>query len=387
MSGKIYFATRLAWRQMIFGKAKLLAAVLGVVFACVLVFMQLGFLDSLFASAASAPLKMKGDLFLVHKQTEAVWRTASYPKRELIRVLGHEEVEAAYPMYIALTPFKNPETQTKRTLQIYGYDPDAYLIDDPAIFENRHDLRLSDTALFDRTSRPEFGPIEELLSEGPLNVEINNRKLEILDVFTMGTSFAADGNIIVSDLNFQRIFPGRNMEQIDLGVIQLREGADPLVVKENLGSKMSDSVQLFTQQELLEYEQKYWEEGTPIGFIFGFGTAMGLIVGMIIVYQILFTDITNHLKQYATLKAIGYTQGYLIYVVFASAFILAFLGFVPGLFISLGLYNLAESAIFIPMPMSTSKILMVFGLISGMCAISGLLAIQKLRAANPADMF
>lgn len=382
-----FFPGRLAWRQLVFDRTKLIAAICGVLFATVLVFMQMGFKDALYASAASAPMKMAGDLFLLHKQTEAMWRPVKYNKTELIRTLAHPQVTAAYPLYMSLAQFKNPATQTKRTLMVYGYDPDADIIDVPEIKAHHQQLRLKDAVLFDEASRPEFGPVGKLLAEGINSTEINDYKVKISGVFRLGVSFAADGNVVTSELNFLRIFPSRIADEIDLGVIRLAPDANIKSVQAALKQRLNKNINLFTYDELVRFEQLYWENMTPIGFIFGFGTIMGLVVGMVIVYQILFTDITNHLNEFATLKAMGYSHGYFVKVVFSSAFFLAVLGFVPGFVLSIFLYKVAESAIFIPMPMSEAKVITVFLFILSMCAAAGLLAVRKLKAANPADMF
>lgn len=382
------FPGRLAWRQLVHDRTKLIAAICGVLFATVLVFMQMGFKDALYASAASAPMKMAGDLFLLHKQTEAMWRPVRFTRTELMRTLAHPQVVEAYPLYMSLAQFKNPATQTKRTLMVYGYDPEAGILDVPEIKAQQELLRLKDTVLFDEASRPEFGPLRQLLADGKDSTEINDYKVKIKGLFRLGASFAADGNIVTSELNFLRIFPFRNASDIDLGIIRLTPGANVKAVQTSLlKERLNQNMNLFTYDELVRFEQLYWENMTPIGFIFGFGTIMGLVVGMVIVYQILFTDITNHLNEFATLKAMGYKHSYFIKVVFASAFYLAVLGFIPGYLLSIGLYKIAEGAIFIPMPMTSGKVLMVFIFILSMCATAGMLAMRKLKAANPADMF
>jgi putative ABC transport system permease protein len=360
---RFFFAARLAWRQLIYDKPKLVAATLGVLFACVLVFMQLGFRDSLYTSAASAPLKMRADLFLVHRQTEALWRPVEFERSILMRALGHPEVRNVYPMYVSLGQFKNMDTRIQRTLMVYGYDTDADLIDSSDIRLHRKALRLQDIT------------------------EINGRKIRIAGTFLMGTTFAADGNVITSDINFHRIFSSRALDRIDIGFILLRPGADVSKVQATLEDLLEREVRVLTYDELVRFEQSYWENSAPLGFIFGFGTAMGLIVGMVIVYQILFTDISNNLTQYATLKAMGYSQNYLIQIVFASAIYLAVFGFIPGLLLSIAMYRFAEQAIFIPFPMELSKVATVFGFILTMCFGAGVLAIRKLKAADPADMF
>lgn len=382
-----YFPARLAWRQLVFDRTKLVAAICGVLFACVLVFMQLGFRDALYASAASAPVKLNGDLFLMHKQSEALWRPVRFKRSELMRVLGNSAVAEAYPLYLGLAPFKNIQTQTKRTLMVYGFDPDSQIFKIDAIDDMRAELRLKDTVLFDEYSRPEFGPMQQLLAAGQNVTEINDYKVTVVGLFRLGVSFAADGNVVTSDLNFMRIFSRRNHEDIDLGVIKLHPGASATQVQAELRSQLNEFVNIFTYEELLSYEKDYWANTAPIGFIFGFGTVMGWVVGLVIVYQILFTDIANHRNEFATLKAMGYEQGYFVRVVFASAFFLAVLGFIPGYLLSLGLYHMAESKMYMPMPLPFGKVTTVFMFMLSMCFMAGLLAIRKLKDANPADMF
>ena len=382
-----YFPARLAWRQLTFDRTKLVAATCGVLFACVLVFMQLGFKDSLYDSATSAPVKLNGDLFLMHKQSEAMWRPVQFKRSELMRTLGNPAVVEVYPLYLALAPFKNINTQVKRTLMVYGFDPDSLIFNVEDIKSKRIELRLKDAVLFDEYSRPEFGPVRQLLEAGQNITEVNDYKVNILGLFQLGVSFAADGNVVTSDLNFMRIFPKRNLNDIDLGIIRLHPDASIKQVQTDLRDRLNAFVDIFTYEELLQYEKDYWANMAPIGFIFGFGTVMGLVVGLVIVYQILFTEITNHRNEFATLKAMGYEHDYFIRMVFAFAFFLAILGFIPGYIFSIGLYHLAESQTFMPMPMTFGKVMTVFLFILSMCAMAGLLAIRKLKASNPADMF
>lgn len=384
---RVLFAARLAWRQLVYDKPKLLAATLGVLFACVLVFMQLGFRDSLYTSAASAPLKMQAQLFLLHKQTEALWRPVSFPRSILMRAMGLPETRRVVPLYMSLGQFKNMDTHVQRTLMIYGYDPSAELIRIDQFERFRPELLRQDTAIFDVSSRPEFGPVKELIASGRDITEINGRKVKLIGTFKMGTTFAADGNVVMSDLNFHRIFPSRSPDQIDLGFVMLAPDANIDAAQAALLRLVGDEVRVLTYEQLVRFEQAYWENSAPLGFIFGFGTLMGLIVGMVIVYQILFTDIGNNIPQYATLVAMGYSQSYLRNIVFASSIYLAVLGFLPGLALSTVLYEVAERSIFIPFPMGAERIASVFFFILIMCALAGLLAIRKLKSTDPADMF
>lgn len=387
MIRSFFFAARLAWRQLIFDKPKLIAAIMGVMFACLLVFMQLGFKDSLMTSAASAPIKMQADVFLMHKQTEAMWRSEKFDRSLLMRALGHPDVASVHAMYMGLAAFKNIDTRLKRTLMVYGFDPESDLMNIQEVISQREKIKIKDQVLFDRASRPEFGPVESWIGAGRAQTEINNYKVTLVGTYLMGTSFAADGNVIASEQNFLRIFPNRSMSEIDLGFIRARDPSRIPQIKQDIETMMGKEVMVLTYAELISYEQAYWQNSAPVGFIFGMGVIMGLMVGMVIVYQILFTEISNNLSQFATLKAMGYPQSYLVKVVFASAMYLALLGFVPGFALSLYLYQLAEQNIFIPFPMPVSKIAFVFSLILGMCFVAGTLAVRKLKSADPADMF
>jgi putative ABC transport system permease protein len=228
---------------------------------------------------------------------------------------------------------------------------------------------------------------EILAREGPFRVQLGNREVEVVGTVTLGASFGADGNAVMSETNFRRIVKERQASNTDLVALRLREGADPASAKARLRALLPPDVTVLTHAELVQWERNYWEETTPIGFIFAFGSLMGLIVGMVIVYQILFADIAGHLSEYATLKAMGYGNGYLRRVVMGAALILAGLGFVPGILASTALYDVVAEATYLPLAMDLDRGLLVFVLIFGMCASAGLLAMRKLRDANPADMF
>lgn len=268
-----------------------------------------------------------------------------------------------------------------------GFEPNSGIFAPDMVAPYVEKLQLADNILFDMASHPNFGPVPEMLKNGSVTTELNDRSAKVVGLFKLGASFGSDGNAITSDSNFFRFFPNRNPSFVDIGVIKLRDGSDAKKVKEELLPLLNKNVYLFTYQELIDFEKSYWQNTAPIGFIFGFGMIMGLVVGMVIVYQILFTDITNHINEYATLKAMGYSNSYFVMVVFAASFFLALLGFLPGLAVSSILYNLTENVTFIPMPMTFIKIVNVFIMILSMCFFAGLLAIRKLRSANPADLF
>jgi putative ABC transport system permease protein len=381
-------ALRLAWRQLRSEKARLASAIAGVLFACVLVFMQLGFRGALFESATNLIGAMRADLFLMHPLTTASFRPEPLPRVRAQQALALPEVERAVPVYLAQATWRNPEDGTRRAIQLIGVDVAAGVLDFPGLAPLVDPLKRADTVAFDSRSRPEFGAVPRLLAErGPFEEEIGNRRMEVVGLIEIGPSFGADGNVVLSEVNFRRVVPQRLVSQVDLVGIRLVPGTDIAAAKARLAAVLPPDVVVMTQAELRAHERRYWEEATPIGFIFAFGSLMGLVVGMVIVYQILFSDIAGHLKEYATLKAMGYSGFYLARVVLGAALILAVAGFLPGLAVSFLLYDFVGSATFLPLRLDFELGLSVFAMIFTMCAIAGLLAVRKLRDANPADMF
>lgn len=381
-------AFRLAWRQLRSERARLASAIAGVMFACVLVFMQLGFRGALFDSATKLPQAMQGELFLVHPLTNAFFRPEPLPRVRAFQTLADPDVLFAAPVYLTQAAWRHPITGERRAIQLVGYDTESGAIDFPGLAPLIPALKRPDTIAFDRLSRPEFGPIPAMLAErGSVRTEIANREVEVVGTIELGASFGADGNAVMSDVNFRRLIKDRPAAKADLVALRLRDGADPTVVQARLRALLPRDVVVVTHEQLVRWERDYWEVRTPIGFIFSFGSLMGLVVGMVIVYQILFADIASHLSEYATLKAMGYSGGYLARVVLSAAAILAVLGFVPGVVACFGLYDVVGQATLLPMHMEWQRSIMVFGMIFAMCASAGLLAMRKLREADPADMF
>jgi putative ABC transport system permease protein len=287
-----------------------------------------------------------------------------------------------------MIPWKNPETGRTRDVFILGVDPSRDVLDLADVRAQMALLRYPDVVLFDALSRPEYGPVAATLAAGhELSTEVLHRNVTVRGLFRMGTSFGIDGTILTSDINFTRILPHVPLTKVTIGVVRLEPEADVTAVQAALRAHLPRDVKILTRQEMLDAEVGYWARATPIGFVFTFGVVMGLVVGMIIVYQILFADIADHLQEYATLKALGYTNRYLAHVVLMEASILGAVGFLPAVAICQQLYALTEQATKLPMVIEPMRAAEVLGLTLVMCCVSALIAMRKLRAADPADVF
>jgi putative ABC transport system permease protein len=250
-------------------------------------------------------------------------------------------------------------------------------------------LRLADVALVDsRTRGVDHAAFASISPGAPLHFELNGRGLDGIGSFALGGGFSADGALLVSDQTFLRLFPQRAAGTPSHLLLRLKDGADVGATVVRLRAVVAgESLRVLSLPRAVEADLAYQTTQRPTGVIFGFGVLIGVIVGAVIVYQVLSTDVADHLKEYATLKAIGYPHRFFLGIVFEEAVILAALGFLPGMAISSGIYLGLAAATGLPVEMSTSRALMVLLGTLLACGLSGALATRRLRAADPAELF
>jgi putative ABC transport system permease protein len=376
----------LAWYNLRHDRPRLLVAVAGVTFAVLLMFMNLGFLGALVSTTVNFYDQFNGDIFLISPQSLEISSTKAFPRERLYQAAGIEGVQQVMPLYAEYALWKNPETNLSRAMFVYGFNPSdpVFLMPELNTTEGIRALQQPDAAFIDRRSRPEFGP-----QTVGLETEADRRRITIAGQYDLGGGFAADGTLIMSDQNFRRYFDPRPLDQVNLGLVLLEPGADAERVKAALQEQLPADIEVYTKPEIIAKESRFWIQTTSIGFIFGLGVLVSFVVGTVIVYQILYTDIRDHLREYATLKAIGYSGGYLFKTVIQEALLLALMGYVPGLILALGLYEMAYNATAgtLPMRMTVFRVIFVFSLTVLMCTLSGLISVRKAVTADPAEVF
>ncbi|AUB35407.1 ABC.CD.P, putative ABC transport system permease protein [Nostoc flagelliforme CCNUN1] len=388
MFGKLFKKVPLAWRQLMKQKTRLLVAVAGIGFADMLMFVQLGFQNALYDSATQSHSLLKADLVLVNSRFQSLSTVQSFSREHLYQALAYEGVESVSSIYFDRAQWKNPDTGLSRDIVIWGVEPGFASFNLPEVRQKVDQLKLLNTVLFDRASREVYGAVsEELQKHGTFQVEVNNQVIQVVGLFTMGASFVADGNIITSDSTFLKLFPQRQSNQITVGLIHLKPGANLHLVQQQLATRLSENVKVFTPESFAAAEKQDIESQGTIGFIFGLGTIVGFMVGTVIVYQILYTDVVNHLPEYATLKAMGYSDRYLLGVLFQESLLLAVFGYIPGFLIAIALYQITYLATLLPLAMTLSRAVFVLIITIVMCSMSGAIAMQKLQSADPADIF
>lgn len=395
----------LAWLNLVHDKRRLAVSMAGVSFAVVLMTMELGFRFALLDSMVEIVRLLDTDLVIVSKSKSTLVTSVPFNRRILQDALGFRDVEEACPLYIEtrFSALRNPRADprtglrsrdrltrkaTARKIRVLAYDLRDHVFFLPEVEAKTVELEAPETAIYDEKSNRAIGRF----SAGH-ETRLAQRPLRIVGTFRLGTDLVNDGNLIMSDQNFLRYFPDRRFREpelrsVELGLVRLAPGADVGRVRRWLEEELGPrGINVFTKDQFLAREREFWDVRTPIGTIFSVGALLGLVVGAVICYQILSSEIADHLAEYATLKAMGYANHLLVEVVMVEALILAFVGFIPGLLISFGLYRGLSWYTGLLMNLTFDRALLVLGLTVVMCLGSGLLAIRRLLSADPAGLF
>ena len=406
--------TPLAWANLTHDRVRFGLFVLGITFAVVLMFVQLGFRNALLDSNTQLHSKFNADLVMVSPNRQALAMREPFPRRRLQQAASVHGVRSVHPLYLenALGMLRdtNPDLANRlpnRGIRVIGVDPDAHLLTMPELDPDDgrsqiEKLRTPGKALFDRRSKSETGKGGlKQTSYGPLNegteTELTGHRIEFVGDFDLGTDFTTDGTIIVSEQTFLELLRkpytyGPATASVDIGLIRLEPGTDRDAAKRDIRAALATGeadgdVDVFTVDELKDREKSFWLSNTPIGFAFGFGMFMGFAVGLVICYQILSGDVSDHLPEYATLKAMGHGNRYLAWVVLQESLILAVAGFLVGFVISWGAYALLTASTGLPMTMTPMRVGSLFLATLLLCAASGMIALIGLLKADPADVF
>ena len=357
-------------------------AISGIGIAILLIFLQLGFYFSVPRGGMLIYDALRFDVLLMSPDYAYQGEAPAFPQRRLSQAMALADVTSATALYQASGEWMDAATGIARDVFVMAFDPEQSVFDVPDIERQQASLRLPDTLLVDTATKKEFGELRS-----GRTVEIERRAERIAGAYRLGTGFVGLGAAVMSDVNFARLFPDQGLTRINLGLLKLRQGADATDVVRRLQEILPADTLATTRADLAAHEVRYWTTRTSIGLLFGFGAVLACIVGMVIMNQILSTQILRQLPQYATLKAIGYTDGQLRQIVVSLAALMAVMGFLPALALSTILYAIMRDATLLPIEMTGTRIAAVLAAALGMSAASALLSARVLRRADPADLF
>ena len=378
----------LASLMLIRQPVRLAVALAGISFAGILMFMQIGFRDGLFDASVTVHRLFDADIVLISPRSTSSVSMAGFPRRRLVQAMALPEVEGITPVHWNLLLWRNPKTRGTRSILALGFEPGDPLFVDPSLAPKAEVLTQKGRVLFDEKSRPEFGPVAEWFRDGrTVESEISGKRVRVAGLIELGSSFGADGNLLTSSETFLDLLPNTPPGSIEVGLVRLQQGTDADAVAEKLNALLPEDVTVLTKQGFIDFEQNYWRTSTSIGFIFTLGAAMGFVVGCVIVYQVLYSDVSDHLPEYATLMAMGYKLRTLLGVVVREGLLLALFGYLPAYAAGQGLYLLVRSATALPVAMDFSRAATVFTMILVMCMASAGLAMRRLVDADPAEIF
>lgn len=389
--------TPLAWLNLRRDPGRTAVAMAGVAFAALLIFVQLGFLGACWTSATLIYDRLDFDLAIGSPEYVDLMRAGSIPRARLTQSWSLPGVKSIRPLSVAIHLWRNPQAtdRRRRNILILGVDPrsnifrHAELTDDALVL-----LAAPDTVLLDRRSRPEFfGP--RIVSGSATDPDEDRTDLAMVPVrvvgrFELGTGFGADGMVITNEETFAAINGRDWADRVSLGLVKLHNGRNPIVAdaaRDHLAQLLPEDVRVWTRDELLGSERRHWVWDTPLGKIFVFGAVLAFVIGVILVYQVMAGDISRRIAEYATLKAMGYSDGYLGGVVVRQALYLGLFGFLPGFLAAAVLFPVVRRLAMLPIALSPGVSALVLALTLVMCAASGWLALRKLHGADPADLF
>lgn len=378
----------IGWLQLTHSRGRFFAAVAGVAFANLLVFMQLGIMGALNSSTVAPYAMIDADIILSSRDGNTLTDVGRIPRARMFQALGVAGVADAAPLFIGSLPF-TLEDGSSVSLLSFGMDVAKPAFASPSIAASLDKLTLENTVLLDEGTRGmPASVVKNLMNGGQFRFESGGNTLTAIGTMDVGGGFLADGMLVTSDQTFLRAFPTRTSGAPNHILIQTADGVSGDAVVARLSDALpSGNLRIQTLSESAASDLAYMATERPTGVIFGFGVFMGILVGLVIVYQVLSTDVADHLQEYATFKAMGYGQPFFLGIIFEEAIILAVFGFIPGFLVSLGLYAGLVSFTGLPVEMDASRAILVFLGTLVACSLSGAIATRRLANADPADLF
>lgn len=383
----------LAWLNLTHNKSRAAVAVAGVAFAVVLMFVQLGFRGAADNTATVVYDQLRFDAVILSARYLDINRADSFPQPRLYQALADDAVTEALPVQASFTEWRNPEkvgpyARRAQSIMVLGFRPGDAVFRrggkglDEQVARLRDELRQPGKVLIDTRSHADFGP-----KRTGQTTEAGGQQVQIAGRFTLGTGFGANGLLLVSDATFFLVNQSFPAGHVSLGLLRLRPGAAAREVADRLNRTLPPDVVVLTRDELLQRERSYWVGKTALGVIFTLGVLVAFAVGIVFVYQVVGGDVGRRLHEFATLKAMGYSGRSLGLVVLQQALFVAVLGYLAALPLSAALYAWLRDSAGLPVVFHAGRACFVLALTVGMCSLSGLLALRKLRVADPVDLF
>ncbi len=368
--------------MLVHDKLRLAFSLCGISFAVLIMFMQIGFFNGLNDSQANLPPFIDADLVMMDEKKVHLNKWDKFSRTRLHQTLAFEEVKEVIPVYEGWASLKNETTGLRKPIAVLAFPIDTFAFSIPGMKEHQAELKEGKVVLFDERSRELYGDIR---AGGTVN--LSGVEYRVAGLVSLGANFSRDGFVFMSDSNWVRHHYQGRESRLTLGFIRARPGSDIAALKSKIQELEPRDFIVLTPEELRQREVNFVTHSTPIGAVFGVGLVAGFCIGVIICYQILFNEIVDHLPQYATLSAVGFSNRYLVGIILKEALLLSVLGFLPGLVAGVLLYTVLEAHTRIIMFLSAGRVAFVLVLTVFMCVLAAVLALRKVLEADPAELY
>ncbi|HEV8677754.1 MAG TPA: FtsX-like permease family protein [Stellaceae bacterium] len=378
----------LAWRNLVANKRRLIRSSAGIGFAVLLMLVQLGFERGFFDASLATVRLIDGDLVMISASSYRFGSADPFSPDRLATAASVAGVASVAPLHASWSSFfwKDPAGDQTYLIQAFAFDPDHPAFRLPEVTALAARLKEDDAVIVDRQARGFLG-----MAGATGDSEINGRKVHIVGSFALGPDFMSDGTVLMSAATFARLLPGNQQGAdalpVEFGVVKLRPGENPPWVQQALQAALPGDVRVMTKPQLVDFEREFQADVSSAAPIFLMGTVVGFVVGVLISYQIIYTDLSDQVPQYATLKGMGYQSAYLVRVVLEQAALSGLAGYVPAWLACLLVYRGVGALTLLPLEMTLRLTLLSLGLTLGMCLLSAILAIRRVIAADPAEVF
>ena len=363
--------TRDAWRSVL--------AMAGIATAVLIVFVEMGFMNGVLDSQLRIVEAVRGDLVVLDKRRLHLDKWDGLLPIRLSQIAVVPGVAVARPLYQAGMNLRNSPDMPDRRVVVLAFSPEDPPLELGWSRATLDGLREPGRVLFDRKSRPIYGE----LTVGQA-LWLDGSRVRLGGHINLGPTVIIDGVMVSSESTLKSINPG--VRPI-MAVVRVAPGADVERVKQALLSLAGEDLDVFRPGELADRETTYLRRAAPIGLLFGAGMAAGLFVGLVICYQVLYVAIRRRIQAFATLKAMGFGNAFVIGVILHQAVLYAAGGFLIGLAAAFLLYQelalRTGLAIFLTAPR--------IGAIALACllasVVAGLAAARQVIHCEPADLY
>lgn len=383
----------LAWKQLTAKRVRFTTAMLGSIMSGTLILMQLGFLEGLYGAATALHKSISGQAVIINPASINILQMQPIPPESRSVARGIANIRSFSGIATSIVQWRSPiDGQTRGALMvgIRNMSNDAISFNKLNLSRSSQSLDIIGSVLFDGESRPELGKVE--ISDSTVidgfKYAINGSRVNPVGTYTLGAPLCTDGTIFssIETFNIVQASPG-NPITVEVLTLQNKDSRSAAKTVAALNNALPEDAVAFTKQEWIDREIQYWDRSSPIGFIFRFGVAIGMLVGSIVVYQILHSDINDHIKEYATLKAIGYTDNFLTRITIYQGLFLASLSIPPAWMLAFSLLYFGKESTKVPLGNTPTHVIIVAVLAIVSSSASALIASRKLSSVDPADNF